>query len=115
MRITTKLLNRINTLAVKENRERTIYALYAKHLKKFDPEYNWVVVHVQERLTTGGVESDPYLRLIITPKTIDESVADMPVKDLALLISLSSFSIDIGKKAYEKLFGQFKEEDHYAK
>ena len=37
----------------------------------------------------------------------------MQVKDLALLISLSSFSIDIGKKAYEKLFGKFKEEDFY--
>ena len=104
---------KLNTSAVKESRERTIYALYAKNLKKFDSEYPWYIAHARECLTQNGVEVEPYIRLIINPKGLDESSINMQVKDLALLISLSSFSIDIGKKTYEKLFGKFKEEDYY--
>lgn len=111
--LTTDDIVDINERSGKEGFKFKLDKFHVKQLKTLGSKVTWIVAKTMPMHVLGNKQVDRYIRVFFRPDISndreDDSFEGMSSDELAAIVGLQSFAIDIAEDVYNEFFGNFEE------
>lgn len=115
--LTTNDLIQLNSKSKKESFKLKLDRFHVKQLDVLGDKVTWIVIKVLPLHVIDNREVDRHFRLFIRPDISCDREGDpfegMSSDELAAIVCLQSFAIDIAEDSYTEFFGNFDDETEF--